>query len=100
MRSRAGIASKAIRCSRSPAALGYRVRRLDRRFRDAYAIDLDRFGSLVTSHTRLAIVTNLHNPSGARIDAETQARMAAIMARARGLANVSKALDRMLNANG
>ena len=52
---------------RIPQALGHRVRRLDRRFDDGYAIDLDRFASLVTTKTRLAIVTNLHNPSGARI---------------------------------
>ena len=49
-----------------PRTLGYRVRRLDRRFEDGYAIDLDRFASLVTTKTRLAIVTNLHNPSGVR----------------------------------
>jgi DNA-binding transcriptional MocR family regulator len=50
-----------------PRTLGYRVRRLDRRFEDSYAIDLDRFASLVTTKTRLAIVTNLHNPTGVRV---------------------------------
>ena len=58
---------------RIPEALGCRVRRLDRRFEERYAIDLDRFARSVTARTRLAIVTNLHNPSGARIDEETLA---------------------------
>src|SRR6185312_5773666 len=68
-----------------PKALGYRTRRLDRRFGDAYAIDVDRFRSMVTPRTRLAIVTNLHNPSGARIDEATLTQMAAIMARVKGV---------------
>jgi aspartate/methionine/tyrosine aminotransferase len=64
-----------------PHALGYRVRRLDRRFEDGYAIDLDRFAALVTTKTRLAIVTNLHNPSGVRIPIATLRAMAAMLAR-------------------
>lgn len=64
-----------------PRTLGYRVRRLDRRFEDGYAIDLDRFASLVTTKTRLAIVTNLHNPSGARIPMATLRAMATLLAR-------------------
>jgi len=66
---------------RIPEALGCRIRRLDRRFNERFAIDLDRFASLVTRRTRLAVVTNLHNPSGARIDRPTLRRMASILAR-------------------
>ena len=66
-------------------ALGFRIRRLDRRSKDGYAIDLDRFRSLVTPHTRLAIVTNLHNPSGARIPLDMVARMASLLARVKGV---------------
>jgi len=69
---------------RIPQALGHRVRRLDRRFEDGYAIDLDRFASLVTTRTRLAIVTNLHNPSGARIPMATLRAMASLLARVKG----------------
>ncbi len=69
---------------RIPQALGHRVRRLDRRFEDGYAVDLDRFASLVTSRTRLAIVTNLHNPSGARIPMATLRAMASLLARVKG----------------
>jgi aspartate/methionine/tyrosine aminotransferase len=64
-----------------PRALGYRVRRLDRRFEEGYAIDLDRFASLVTTKTRLAIVSNLHNPSGVRIPIARLRAMAAMLAR-------------------
>src|SRR2546427_4068427 len=66
---------------RIPEALGYRVRRLERRFEDRYAIDIARFASLVNRRTRLAVVSNLHNPSGARIDLATLRRMAAILRR-------------------
>lgn len=60
---------------------GGRVRRLDRRFEEGFAIDLDRFRSLVTRKTRLAIVSNLHNPSGHRIPFATLKAMASCLAR-------------------
>jgi aspartate/methionine/tyrosine aminotransferase len=66
---------------RVPQALGHRVRRFERRFEDEYRIDLDRFASLVSNRTKLAIVTNLHNPSGARIPLATLREMAALLAR-------------------
>jgi aspartate/methionine/tyrosine aminotransferase len=69
---------------RIPEMLGYRVRRFDRRFDDGYAVDLDRFRSKVTRRTRLAIVTNLHNPAGVRIPNDTLRAMAAALARVRG----------------
>jgi aspartate/methionine/tyrosine aminotransferase len=69
---------------RIPQALGLRVRRFDRRFEDGYAVDLGRFASLVTTRTRLAIVTNLHNPSGARIPMPTLRAIAALLARVKG----------------
>jgi aspartate/methionine/tyrosine aminotransferase len=64
-----------------PESLGCRVRRFDRVFEESYAIDLDKFAALVNRKTRLAIVTNLHNPSGARIDDATLGKMASILAR-------------------
>jgi len=69
---------------RIPEALGCRVRRLDRRFDERYAIDLDRFTSMVNARTRLAVVTNLHNPSGVRIDMSTLRAMASVLARVGG----------------
>jgi aspartate/methionine/tyrosine aminotransferase len=69
---------------RIPQALGCRIRRLDRRFEDEYALDVERFESLVTARTKLAIVTNLHNPSGARTGLPTLRRMASALARGGG----------------
>jgi aspartate/methionine/tyrosine aminotransferase len=69
---------------RIPQALGLRVRRFDRNFEDGYAVDVDRFASLVTTRTRVAIVTNLHNPSGARIPMASLRAMAALLARVKG----------------
>jgi aspartate/methionine/tyrosine aminotransferase len=68
-----------------PAALGFRVRRFERRFEDEYAIDVQDFASRVTPRTRLAIVSNLHNPSGARVDLDTLARMARVLRRVGGV---------------
>jgi aspartate/methionine/tyrosine aminotransferase len=65
-------------------SLGVTVRRFDRRHVDGFAIDLDAFSRLVTARTRLAIVTNLHNPSGARIGVATLQRMAAALGRVGG----------------
>jgi aspartate/methionine/tyrosine aminotransferase len=59
---------------------GLRLRRLDRRHDDGFAIDLPRFRRLVNPRTRLAIVTSLHNPSGAAIDRATLTAMADTLA--------------------
>jgi DNA-binding transcriptional MocR family regulator len=86
---------------RIPQALGHRVRRIERRFEDDYAFDLDRFASLVTTKTRLAIVSNLHNPSGARIPMPRCARWRAararegVPARRRGLSGASSGTGRV-----
>jgi aspartate/methionine/tyrosine aminotransferase len=69
---------------RIPEMLGHRVRRFERRFDAGYAVDLDHFRSKVTRRTRLAIVSNLHNPSGVRIPMDTLRAMAAALARVRG----------------
>jgi len=66
---------------RIPQSMGCRIRRLDRRYEDGWGIEPGRFASLVTRRTRLAIVTNLHNPSGARIDPDTLRKMAQALAR-------------------
>jgi aspartate/methionine/tyrosine aminotransferase len=66
---------------RLPEMFGGRIRRLDRRFSQRFAIDLDRLATMVTSRTKLAVVSNFHNPSGARIDAETLGEVASLLAR-------------------
>jgi aspartate/methionine/tyrosine aminotransferase len=50
---------------------GASVRRVERRFESDFAIPLDELGAAITPATRLVILTNLHNPSGALIPAET-----------------------------
>jgi aspartate/methionine/tyrosine aminotransferase len=61
---------------RVPQALGCRVRRFPRRFEDGFRIDIDRFSATVTARTRLAIISNLHNPSGIVTDVKTMRAMA------------------------
>jgi hypothetical protein len=68
-----------------PEALGFRVRRFDRRLADDYAIDLDDFAARITRRTRLVVVSNLHNPSGARIPLGTLAKMARLVGRVGGV---------------
>lgn len=48
--------------------LGAQVKRFTRRFENSFRIDLQELESLVTPHTRLIVLTNLHNPSGVLIE--------------------------------
>jgi aspartate/methionine/tyrosine aminotransferase len=70
---------------RAPQALGARVARFERRFEDGFGVDLERFVGRLTPRTRLAIVSNLHNPSGARIPQATLRGMARALARVGGV---------------
>ena len=51
--------------------LGARVRRVARRFENDFAISLGEMERAITPTTRLVMLTNLHNPTGALIPAET-----------------------------
>jgi aspartate/methionine/tyrosine aminotransferase len=48
-----------------PRFLGARIKRFDRSFEDGFQIDPDRVAEAVSPETRLIILTNLHNPTGA-----------------------------------
>jgi aspartate/methionine/tyrosine aminotransferase len=50
--------------------LGARVKRLRRQFESRFAIDLDGLQRAITPATRLIVLTNLHNPSGALLSSE------------------------------
>jgi len=50
--------------------LGARVKRLPRRFESRFAVNLDELQRAISSSTRLVVLTNLHNPSGALLSAE------------------------------
>ena len=73
------------RLSKSRRRSGSACRRFDRRFADGYAIDVDHFASRISPRTRVAIVSNLHNPSGARIDLPTLRKMARLVAKVGGV---------------
>jgi hypothetical protein len=51
--------------------LGARVRRFSRRMDDGFAVDVEEIKRSLTPQTRLIVLTNLHNPSGALAPAET-----------------------------
>jgi aspartate/methionine/tyrosine aminotransferase len=51
--------------------LGATVTRFERRPEDGYAVDPDAVARALTPRTRLVVLTNLHNPSGARVDDDT-----------------------------
>ncbi len=48
-----------------------RVERLQRRFENGFAVDLNELEKSVSPKTRLIVLTNLHNPTGVLIPAET-----------------------------
>ncbi|HXM35980.1 MAG TPA: aminotransferase class I/II-fold pyridoxal phosphate-dependent enzyme, partial [Pyrinomonadaceae bacterium] len=50
--------------------LGAQVKRFPRRFEERFRIDPQEVEHLVTSRTRLIVLTNLHNPSSALVDEE------------------------------
>jgi aspartate/methionine/tyrosine aminotransferase len=50
--------------------LGVRVKRLPRRFEARFAIGLEELQRAIGTSTRLIVLTNLHNPSGAMLSAE------------------------------
>ncbi len=66
---------------RIPETLDCRIRRLERRYQDGWGIDLELFARLVNRRTRLAIVSNLHNPSGMRIEPAVLRSMARLLGR-------------------
>ncbi len=56
-----------------PRFLGAEIRRFDRSFETGFAVDPERVAAALTSRTRLVILSNLHNPSGALTPPETLA---------------------------
>lgn len=53
-----------------PEYLGAEVKILHRRPEDEFRIDLDDLNSLMSRHTKLIVLTNLHNPTGAHLTKE------------------------------
>ena len=63
--------------------LGARVKRLPRRFEARFAIGLEELQRAITTATRLIVLTNLHNPSGALLSAEMLQAIGKVAHRAR-----------------
>ncbi len=63
--------------------LGARIRRFPRRFEDGFRVDPREIERAMTPRTRLIALTNLHNPSGVRIE-ETALREVGEIARRAG----------------
>ncbi len=61
--------------------LGATVKRFERRFEEAFRIDLDEVECAVTDRTRLIAITNLHNPSSALVDDATLRQLGEIARR-------------------
>jgi aspartate/methionine/tyrosine aminotransferase len=61
-----------------------RIRRLERRFEEGYAIDPDTLRAAISPRTKLVILTNLHNPSGALLSRRAVKELA-LAAAARGV---------------
>ncbi len=66
-----------------PAAarlLGARVRTFERRFEDGYDVDVERVAAALTPRTRLILLSNPHNPSGALARPESLLALGALAA--------------------
>lgn len=61
--------------------LGADVKRFSRRFEDEFQISVDDLNQLVTTKTRLIVITNLHNPSGVLISDATMKQIGEIARR-------------------
>ncbi len=64
-----------------PRFLGARIRRFDRPFESGFAVDPERVAAAVTPDTRLIVLTNLHNPTGAYTPPETLAAVGEVAER-------------------
>ena len=51
--------------------LGAKIKRFPREFEGGFKIDVDALEKRITTHTRLIVLTNLHNPSSAFVDEAT-----------------------------
>lgn len=76
--------------------LGARIKRISRRFENDFAIDLAALAKALTPDTRLIALTNLHNPSGALIPAETMRAIGELAQRAHARVLVDEVYLEML----
>lgn len=75
---------------RAPESLDARVRRLDRRFGARFELDVDRLTAMVSRRTRLLVLSDLHNPSGVRLDRTALLAAARLLERVGGFVLVDE----------
>ena len=76
--------------------LGARVKRIARRYENDFAIDPGEIARAITKDTRLIVLTNLHNPSGALLSAETLRAIGELAVRVRAHVLVDEVYLEML----
>ncbi len=64
--------------TRAAEGLGATVRTFERRAEDGYRVVPERVAAAIGPRTRAVVVTNLHNPTGVRVDEATLRELAAI----------------------
>ncbi|HKV26448.1 MAG TPA: pyridoxal phosphate-dependent aminotransferase [Candidatus Acidoferrum sp.] len=62
--------------------LGANIKRIPRRFEEGFALEPDALEKQITSATKLIVLSNLHNPSGALMPAETLRKIGTLAQRA------------------
>ncbi len=79
--------------------LGAQVKRLPRRFENQFVIDPDELASLLTTRTKLVLITTLHNPSGVQITSAQLREIARVAARVGATVVVDEVYQDFLGAN-
>lgn len=75
---------------RVPEIFGASVSRLERRFEDGWAVVPERLARLLTSRTKVVLLTNLHNPSGVAIPRDVLTAVTELVGRVGGLVLVDE----------
>jgi aspartate/methionine/tyrosine aminotransferase len=75
---------------RVPEILGADVSRLERKFEESWAVVPDRLARLLSSRTKVVILSNLHNPSGVAIDRDALGAVTELAARVGALVLVDE----------
>lgn len=79
--------------------LGASVKRFDRKFETGFAVDPGEIEKVVTADTRLIVLTNLHNPSGALIEEKTLRAIGEIAQQVKALVLIDEVYLEMLFDN-
>ena len=61
--------------------LGAEIKRFDRRFENGWQIDTDELRQLISSRTKLIVISSPHNPSGVAVDQQTIRRLGELAAK-------------------